>query len=147
MQRIARVASVAWHGLIQVLAGSAPAAAWHWRSQAERRAAYAAVAVATLALCWVNVTHVHPVAAPDIQPPASPWQLFVALVVVLPLPLAARYPMLAWRAGWVGLLLPPFLPAGWGGGRGVRRRSSHYSRRSAWPGSANSGRRCAGCGR
>ena len=116
MQWIPRVASAAWRGLIQVLTGSAPAPAWRWRSQAERRAAYAAVAVATLALCWVNMTHVHPVAVPDVQPTSSPWQLLVALVVVLPLPLAARYPMLAWRAGWLGLLLTPLLSAGWWGG-------------------------------
>ena len=116
MQRIPRVASAAWHGLIQVLTGSAPAPAWHWRSPAERRAGYAALAVATLALCLVNVTHVHPVAGYDVQPPASPWQLLVALVVVLPLPLAARYPMLAWRAGWLGLLLTPLLSAAWWGG-------------------------------
>src|SRR5437588_11813562 len=115
MQRIPRVASAAWHGLIQVLTGPAPAPAWHWRALSERRAAYAALAVATLALCWISATHVHPVAAYDVQPPASPWQLLLAVVVVLPLPAAARYPMLAWRAGWLGLLLTPPLSAAWCG--------------------------------
>jgi signal transduction histidine kinase len=74
------------------------------------------LAAATLALCYINLTHVHPVAGYDVQPPARPWQLTLALVVVLPLPLAARYPMLAWRASWFGLLLTPLLPAAWWGG-------------------------------
>ena len=34
----------------------------------------------------------------------------------MPLPLAARYPMLGWRAGLAGLLLTPLLPAAWWGG-------------------------------
>jgi signal transduction histidine kinase len=113
---VQRIPRAAWHGLIQVLTGPAPAPAWHWRAPSERRAAYAALAVATLALCWISATHVHPVAAYDVQPPASPWQLLLAVVVVLPLPAAARYPMLAWRAGWLGLLLTPLLSAAWWGG-------------------------------
>jgi len=36
--------------------------------------------------------------------------------VVAPLPLAARYPMLAWRIGWFALLLAPLVPAAWRGG-------------------------------
>src|SRR5215467_9066418 len=35
---------------------------------------------------------------------------------VAPLPLAARYPMLAWRIGWLALLLVPLVPADWHGG-------------------------------
>jgi signal transduction histidine kinase len=35
--------------------------------------------------------------------------------VVAPLPLAARYPMLAWRIGWLALLLAPLVPAAWWG--------------------------------
>jgi len=97
-------------GLLQVLAGTAPAATWHWR------AGYAALAVVTVGLCWINMTHVHPVAGGDVQPPATAWQVLVAFVVVLPLPLAARYPMLAWRAGWLALLLTPLLPVAWWGG-------------------------------
>jgi signal transduction histidine kinase len=116
VQRIPRVASAARHGLIQVLGGSAPAPPWRWRSRTERRAGYAALAAATLALCYINVTQVHQVAAHDVPPPTSPWWRALALVVVLPLPLAARYPMLAWRAGWLGLLLTPLLSAAWWGG-------------------------------
>ena len=108
MQRISR----AWDGLRQVLAGSAPAPAWRWRS----RAGYTALAVVTVALCWINMTHVHPVAGYDVQPSAAAWQVLVGFVVVLPLPLAAGYPMLAWRAGWLALLLTPLLPVAWWGG-------------------------------
>ena len=38
------------------------------------------------------------------------------MAVVAPLPLAARYPMLAWRIGWLALLLAPLVPATWWGG-------------------------------
>src|SRR6202012_3376672 len=80
------------------------------------RTAYAALVAATLAMGWINVTQVHQVGPEIGQLPASPAQLAIALVVVLPLPLAAWYPMLAWRAGWLGLLLSPLVPAAWWGG-------------------------------
>ena len=115
MKRLPGIASAVWHGLIQVLTGADPAPAWSWRSRQERRAAYAALAAATLALCFLNATQVHKVAASG-QPPADVAQRLLALAVVLPLPLAARYPMLAWRAGWLALLLSPLLPAAWWGG-------------------------------
>jgi hypothetical protein len=99
-----------------VLTGSAPTPAWRWRTLPERRAGYAALGVATLALFWINATHVHPSAGYDVQPPASLWQVLLALAVVLPLPLAARYPMLAWRAGWLCLLLTLLVSAAWWGG-------------------------------
>jgi len=40
----------------------------------------------------------------------------LAVAVVAPLPLAARYPLLAWRIGWLALLLAPLVPATWWGG-------------------------------
>src|SRR5215831_6546763 len=95
-----------WHGLIQVLAGRDRAPAWRWRSPRERRAAYAALAMATLALCVANLVGGF----------ASPGQLLLAVPVVAPLPLAARYPLLAWRIGWLALLLVPLVPADWWGG-------------------------------
>jgi signal transduction histidine kinase len=95
----------AWRGLIQVLTGPEPPPVWRWRSPQERRAAYAALAVATLALCAVNLAGI-----------ATPGQLLLAVPVVAPLPLAARYPMLAWRIGWLALLLVPLVPAAWRGG-------------------------------
>jgi signal transduction histidine kinase len=98
-------AGQAWHGLIQVLTGPDPPSVWRWHSPQERRAAYAALAVATLALCVVNLAGV-----------ATVGQLLLAVPVVAPLPLAARYPMLAWRIGWLALLLAPLVPAAWRGG-------------------------------
>jgi signal transduction histidine kinase len=100
------VARRAWHSLTQALTGPAPPPAWRWRSSQERRAAYAVLGVATLALCAVNVV-------PGI---ATLGQLLLAVAVVAPLPLAARYPMLAWRIGWLALLLTPLVPADWWGG-------------------------------
>jgi signal transduction histidine kinase len=106
-----------------VLAGGEPAPAWHWRSPQERRAAYAVLGLATLALCLINAATVHgvaglhgPPAPSSIQLPPVPWQRLLAVAVVAPLPLAARYPMLAWRAGWLALLLTPLVPAAWWGG-------------------------------
>jgi len=98
-------AGQAWHGLIQVLTGADPPSVWRWHSPQERRAAYAALAVATLALCVANLAGV-----------ATLGQLLLAVPVVAPLPLAARYPMLAWRIGWLALLLAPLVPAAWRGG-------------------------------
>jgi signal transduction histidine kinase len=111
------------HGFIQVLAGRAPASEWRWRSPQERRSAYVALGVATLALCVLSVGTMHGVASMHGPTPPhtsqlspTPGQRLLALAVVLPLPLAARYPMLAWRIGWLGLLLSPLLPAAWWGG-------------------------------
>ena len=95
----------AWHGLVQVLTGPDPPLVWRWHSPQERRAAYAALGVATLALCAVNLAGI-----------ATLGQLLLAVPVVAPLPLAARYPMLAWRIGWLALLLVPLVPAEWRGG-------------------------------
>jgi len=99
------VARRAWHGLIQVLIGPDPPAVRGWRSPQERHVAYAALGVATLALCVANLAGI-----------ATVGQLLLAVPVVAPLPLAARYPMLAWRIGWLALLLVPLVPASWRGG-------------------------------
>ncbi len=96
----------AWHGLIQVLTGPEPPPAWRWRSSQERQVAYAALGVVTLALCVANLVGAF----------AGLGQLLLAVPVVAPLPLAARYPMLAWRIGWLALLLAPLVPAAWWGG-------------------------------
>src|SRR5690242_1247384 len=96
----------AWHGLIHVLIGPEPPPVWRWQSSQERRAGYAALGVVTLVLCVANLPSAF----------AHPWQLLLAVPVVAPLPLAARYPMLAWRIGWLALLLVPLAPAAWWGG-------------------------------
>src|SRR5437588_725035 len=65
----------AWRALIRVLTGPEPAPAWRWRSPGERRAAYAALGLATLALCVLNAGTIHGVASmhasltPPIMPP------------------------------------------------------------------------------
>ena len=101
-----RVARRAWRGLVEVLIGPDPPGVRRLRSPQERRAAYAMLGVATLALCAANL--VGGIAA---------WgQLALAVPVVAPLPLAARYPMWAWRIGWLALLLAPLVPAHWLGG-------------------------------
>ena len=115
MKRLPGIASAAWHGLITVLAGAEPAPAWRWRSPQERRRAYTALTAATFAFCFLNATQVHQVAAYG-QPPADAAQRLLALAVVLPLPLAAKRPMLAWRLGWLALLFSPLLHAAWWGG-------------------------------
>jgi signal transduction histidine kinase len=115
VQRLPEIASAAWHALIQVLGGPEPAPAWRWRSRQDRRVEWAALAAVTLALCFINATHVYQVSS-NAQPSASPWQVTLAVAVVLPLPLAVRYPMLGWRTGWLALLLAPLLPAAWWGG-------------------------------
>ena len=96
----------AWHGLTQVLTGPEPPPVWRWDSSQERRSAYAALGRVTLGLCAVNLVGAF----------AHPGQLLLAVPVVAPLPLAARYPMLAWRIGWLALLLVPLVPADWHGG-------------------------------
>ena len=94
-----------WQGLIQVLIGPDRAPTWRWSSPQERRVAYAAAGAATVALCVMNL----------VGGSASPGQLLLALPVVAPLPLAARYPLLAWRIRWLALLLVPLVPAAWWG--------------------------------
>lgn len=95
----------AWHGLTQALTGPEPPSVWRWHSPQERRVAYAALGVTTVALCAVNLAGI-----------ATVGQLLLAVPVVAPLPLAARHPMLAWRIGWLALLLVPLVPATWRGG-------------------------------
>ena len=95
----------AWHGLVSVLIGADPPPVWQWSSSQQRQVAYSALGVATVALCAANLAGI-----------ATVGQLLVAVPVVAPLPLAARYPMLAWRIGWLALLLTPLVPAAWRGG-------------------------------
>ena len=100
------MAKRAWHGLVQVLIGPDPPSAWRWQSPPQRRVAYGALGAATLALCAANL----------VGGIATPGQLLLAVLVVVPMPLAARYPMLAWRIEWLALLLAPLVHAHWWGG-------------------------------
>ena len=123
------MARPAWRGLIQVLAAPDAAPAW-WRPPWPRRA-YIALSVMTLALGVVSLASIHSVPTSTPAPPAtcraspcyyvhypplSIGQLLLTGAVVAPLLLAARYPLLGWRIGWLGLLLAPLVPAQWRGG-------------------------------
>ena len=116
MEELPGIASAARRALRRVLTGPDPDPAWHRRSRQERGPEYAALAAATLALLFINTTHVNQVSANGAPLPADFWQVTLAVVTVLPLPLAAKSPMLAWRTGWLALLLSPLLPAAWWGG-------------------------------
>jgi signal transduction histidine kinase len=123
------VARQAWRGLIQVLAGpDAPPAWWHppWP-----RRAYLVLSLTTLALFVLNLASIRtrPTLSPAPPtscraspcyyfhyPPLGAGQLLLVVAVVTPLLLAARYPLLGWRIGWVALLLAPLVPAQWRGG-------------------------------
>jgi signal transduction histidine kinase len=108
----------AWRGLIQVLAGPDTAPAW-WHPPWQRRA-YVALSVTTLVLCVVNLASMH--AQLGVPPPpfssrlAMGRMLLAVAVVVVPLLLAARYPLMGWRIGWLALLLAPLVPGQWWGG-------------------------------
>jgi signal transduction histidine kinase len=127
--RAGLVARQAWRGLIKVLAGPDPPPAW-WHRPWPRRA-YLALGLATLALFVVNLASIHSrptlVPAPPTScraspcyyvhyPPLGAGQLLLVVAVVTPLLLAARYPLLGWRIGWLALLLAPLVPAQWRGG-------------------------------
>ena len=96
----------AWPALTQVLLGGDPPPPWRSSSPQQHGAARTALWVITTALCAANL----------IGGIVEPGQLLLAVPVVAPLPLAARNPMLAWRIGWLALLLAPLVPASWWGG-------------------------------
>ena len=101
------------HSLRQVLIGRDPPPAWP--SAAARRTAYAAgtlgwVALAAAALVIV-LSGAHPLAGgtTGAHPGAYGW-LALTLVVSAALPLAPRYPLLAWRIAFLAVLLTPLIP-------------------------------------
>jgi signal transduction histidine kinase len=124
-----RVARRAGRELIRVLAAPDVAPAW-WHPPWPRRA-YMALSVATLALGVANLTSLHPVPTATPAPPSfcrvppcyslhypalGIGPLLLAAAVAAPLLLAARYPLLGWRIGWVALVLVPLVPGQWRGG-------------------------------
>lgn len=116
MNRLQGLVWAACRALVQVLAGPDPGPAWRRLSPRQCRAGWAGLVAAVLLLAAVNATHVHRTDLAGAQPPASAGQVLLAVVVVLPLALAGAYPMLAWRIGWLALLLSPLSPAAWWGG-------------------------------
>jgi signal transduction histidine kinase len=134
------VVRVAWRGLVKVLLGADRSPAEWWRSPWQRRIAYLVVGGTTVLLCAASLASLadgpgkagacpgatrydrHIVRCPvgSALPgmfggQMSLWAL-VAVGVVVPLVLAVWYPLLAWRAGWLGLLLVPLLDLRWWGG-------------------------------
>jgi signal transduction histidine kinase len=135
---------VAWRGLAGVLLGADPSASGWWRSPWQRRIAYAVLGGATVLLCAASLASLAGGPAwagpcPGVKPhelggrmvvhcsgvrpllgilggPTNLWALVAAGVVVVPLALAVRYPLLGWRIGWLGLLLVPLLGLDWRGG-------------------------------
>jgi signal transduction histidine kinase len=103
------------NALVQVLVGRDEATSW--RSAATRRAAYAAGVAGWLLIAAAAVVAVVPAGggqhhsgpyAPT-GPPAAGW-LAVTLAVGAALPLAPRYPLLAWRIAYLGVLVTPLIP-------------------------------------
>jgi signal transduction histidine kinase len=123
------------HALIQMAVGADPASAWRWRSPQQRRAALWGLAVGTAGAFTASVVYVAlgtegegdspPPPAPGAPKPAPPqaglhllhlqgaWAIvlliLVSLAAVAPLPLAARWPLLGWRIGWLALAGMPWL--------------------------------------
>jgi signal transduction histidine kinase len=138
------VMRVAWRGLAVVLLGAELSHGKGWRSPWQRRIVYLALGGATLLLGVASLASLaggpawagpcpgaesHETAGQmvvhclgDHSPlgifggPMNPWSLVAVGVVVVPLMLAVRYPLLGWRIGWLGLLLVPLLGLDWRGG-------------------------------
>ncbi len=123
------VARQAWRGLAQVVAGRDTAPAW-WHPPWRRRASLA-LGLTTLALFVLSLASIRtrPTLSPAPPmscraspcyyfhyPPLGAGQLLLVAAVLTPLLLAARYPLLGWRIGWLALLLAPLVPAQWRGG-------------------------------
>ncbi len=106
---------VAGRGLIQVLAGPDPAPAWRSRSRRRAASALAAAGVALLVLAALGaVLTLHRAGTPTVQGfrQARGYPPFLPLlpVLVAPLPLAVRYPLLGWRLAYLTALLAPLIP-------------------------------------
>jgi len=105
------------NSLVQVLIGRDEAPAW--RSTAAKRVAYAAAVLGWAVLAAAAVTAVvlgtrsHGTRPPEPGGPAGPGSLgwlAVELAVGAALLLAPRYPLLAWRLAYLGILVTPLVP-------------------------------------
>ena len=142
-ERTRPAARTAGRGLLQVLAGADPPLRGPgWRSPWQRLAAWtlsaAVLCAASLAgagggpsargpghsvnqTIWAGTYLRHlgtipPSLSAALGGPATVLKLVALAAVVIPLGLAIRYPLLAWRAGWLALWLVPLLGAYWWGG-------------------------------
>jgi hypothetical protein len=111
---IREIGRVAWRGLAQVLAGPDPPPAWRWRWQRWAAAALTALAAAMLVLAAAGTVIVLTRAGTPPQAGRfhSVFRAFVVLfpLVLVPLPLAARYPLVGWRIAYLTALLVPLAP-------------------------------------
>ena len=122
------MARAGWLGLIQLATGPDPTPAWRSWSLRQRQAVWAGLALVTLILA-VGTVHNGPTASgvsssfgpvlrgvQDTSAGMTNRVMALGLLAVLPLPLAARYPLLAWRIGWLAFLLIPLQSLFWWGG-------------------------------
>jgi signal transduction histidine kinase len=106
-------ARAVWRGFVQLLAAPDPTPTW--RSRAHRWGATAltilGIGLAAVAVVRVGVILSHPhvitVAGPN---PRQPSGLLGLSAAVAPLLVAARYPLIAWRAAYLVALLVPLVP-------------------------------------
>jgi signal transduction histidine kinase len=121
-------ARAGWLGLIELATALDPIPAWRWWSPGRRQALWAGLALVTLILGIVTVANgptgpdvvsssLVPVLRRVQDTPAGMTNqaVLLGLLAVLPLPLAARYPLLAWRIGWLAFLLIPIQNLFWWG--------------------------------
>lgn len=113
-QQVVSVATAAGRGLLRVLAGPDPVPAW--RSRSARNAALAAAVLGGVLLVAAALggtlliarsLGAHP-SPEDYSRPAGLLVVLFALAACLPL--AVRYPLLAWRISYLVTLLGPLLP-------------------------------------
>jgi signal transduction histidine kinase len=115
-----RAARAAWPALRGVLTGPDPVPEPRRpeRPAGPRRVALALLAAA-LVLAAVSLASLHRrlgVPQAPLSSALSLGRVALAVAVVAPLLLAARRPLLGWRAGWLALLLAPLVPGAWWGG-------------------------------
>lgn len=111
VMRTSRIVEHLWRGLRTVVTAADPAPSWlAGRPAAVRRAVVVLLATATVVgfpLCAALAARAHP--------GADGWATLVGLAEVAPLGLLVRYPLLAWRVGWLAALLTPLAPGDpWG---------------------------------
>lgn len=126
--RALTAARTGWQGLIQLATAPDPIPWWRSWPRRQLQAVYAGLALVTLILAIVTV-HNGPTAPGIFSSSIGPalrrvdgtsagmtnGVMLLGLLAVLPLPLAARYPLLAWRFGWLVFLLSPLQSLFWWG--------------------------------
>ncbi len=103
---VRRAARMVIRALRTVALGADPRPSWlAGRPRGLRWTVVAGLVVASVGLFGMEanvVAHVHP--------SVGVWAPLVALAQLLPLPLVVRYPLLAWRLGYLGAILLPLVP-------------------------------------